>query len=449
VPDEMGRRLYFAAVIGVAASCIALAPVLAQQSPDTGEQTHKKIKNHRAGNAQQPAVQAAEPRKDRRLGRLHDRLRRNREREGTARANAESFYADYLDLKKTLDGAGISYMFQPGLMSQWGFPNGGKAAVQGVASVSSFNWDFPDLPSVGRGSLQFGYFNNHYFLNNGRNAAEVAGNIGVLTPINDSTTTGYVVSQLTYTHEFPNNLLEIVIGQYPFWDYDGNNYAGNQQVNFVNYSLAQNASAAYLNTSLGGSVQVNATPTLSFAAGAQDANNVAGRYIQTRTFGEGPWAWFGYAQWNPAIQTLGPSQFSLLYYEQPAVTAQPLSAQGWSFNGTQDLNATWSLFARLNTSSGAISQIKTSVAGGFIYKDPLGREPDDQVGVGLAWNITNQAAFVGQAVRPSELVIDTYWNYVVKKWLLIGPDFQFIVHPALNPNSATAEVLTLRMTGLF
>jgi len=449
----MKRRFSLKILVAVAASLILAAPALAQDAPDTAGQPHEKQKAQRADRLRQADNQAApaapaQQRTDRRAGRLHDRLQRSRERERNARKDTEEGYAEYLDIKNTLESAGITYSFQPTLMSQWGFPNGGKAAVQGVGSISSLNWDFSDSPSIGRGSVQFAYFNNRYFLTS-QSAANVAGNIGVLTPINDSFVTGYTVSQLTYTHEFPGNWLQIVVGQYPFWNFDGNEYAGNQQTSFVNYSFAQNGSAAYLNTSLGGSVQVNPTDTLSFAAGMQDANNVAGRYIQTRTFGEGPWAWFGYAQWNPKIPGLGSSQYSIFYYEQPAVTAQPLSAQGWSFNGAQDLNATWSLFARLNTSSGAISQIRTSAAGGFIYKNPLGREPDDQIGVGLAWDITNQAAFVGQSVRASELVFDTYWNFVYKKWLLLGPDFQFIIDPALHPNLGTAEVLTLRMTGLF
>ena len=39
---------------------------------------------------------------------------------------------------------------------------------------------------------------------------------------------------------------------------------------------------------------------------------------------------------------------------------------------SQDLNATWSLFARLNSSSGAISQIRTSAAGRLHLQEPAG-----------------------------------------------------------------------------
>jgi hypothetical protein len=448
----MKRKFSFLVLVAVAASLIVVAPALAQDAPDSAGQPHKKQQARRADRPRQVDNQAAIPaqpkvREDRRAGRLHDRLRRSREREQNARKDAESGYAEYLDLKNTLEGAGITYSFQPTLMSQWGWPNGGRAALQGLASVPAFNFDFPDSPTVGQGSIQFSYGLNRYF--NGQNGAAVTGNIGPLTPINDSPTNGNLFAQLTYTHEFPGKYLELVFGQFPFFNFDYNAYAGDQQTNFVNYAFSQNGSAAYILASLGGYAQINPVDTLSFVVGAQDANNITGQYIQTRTFGEGPWAWFASAQWTPVSSGPTAGQYNLLYYQQPAVTAQPLSAQGWSFNGVQNLNATWGLFARLNTSSGAISQIKTSAAGGFIYNNPLGREPNDRIGVGLAWNITNQAAFVGQSVRASELVIDTYWNFVVKKWLQLGPDFQFIVDPALHPNLGSAEVLTLRMTGLF
>ena len=268
-------------------------------------------------------------------------------------------------------------------------------------------------------------------------------------PFNDTPTNAYSFAQLTYTHELPGNWLQITAGQFQFTNFDSNQYASNQQLTFVNYALSQNGSASYIPTSLGGYVQINPTDTLSFAGGVQDANNVTGNYIQTWTFGEGPWATFGYVQWTPYFPDLGSSQYSLLYYNQPAVTAQPLSAQGWSFNGVQNLDKNWGLFARFNTTSGAISQIKTSVAGGFVYNDPLGRDRSDQIGVGVAWDITNKEAFVGQAVRNSETVVEAYWNYTITKLLLVGPSFQLIIDPALHPNMGTAEVLTFRMTGLF
>jgi Carbohydrate-selective porin, OprB family len=389
----------------------------------------------------------AERREDRRVGKFHEHLRRHREREANAHLTADQPYRAYLDFKKTLEAVGITYQLQPSLMSQWGWPKGKGAAVQGILSPN-VNWDFFDSTSSGRSSIQFSYSYNNY-LGGSQNGATLSTNLGVLAPINDSPTNYYSLTQLTYSHEFPGNWLQITFGQYPFLNFDSNQYADNQQINFVNYSLAQNGSSAYLQTGLGGYVQVNLTATLSFAAGVQDANNVAGHNIQTRTFGQGPWASFGYVQWKPKFLGLGSSQYSVLYYDQPAVMTQPFSAHGWSFNGVQNLNDSWGLFARLNTSSGAISQIKTSAALGFIFNNPLGRDQSDQIGFGLAQNFTNKVMFVGQSVRNFELVVDAYWNFVIKKWLLVGPDFQFIIGPALHPNLGNAEVLTLRMTGLF
>jgi len=42
--------------------------------------------------------------------------------------------------------------------------------------------------------------------------------------------------------------------------------------------------------------------------------------------------------------------------------------------------------------------------------------------LGLAWNVSNRAAFVGQPTRYSETVAEAYWNFVFFKFVQIGPD---------------------------
>ncbi|MGY3450498.1 carbohydrate porin [Bradyrhizobium sp. USDA 4353] len=390
---------------------------------------------------------------DRRTGRLHDRLRAQSAIEEDARRDVFTPYADYLAAKKQLGEAGVTFQLAPTVMAQWGWPAGGAAASQVLLSPN-FNWDITDNALLGRSSIQLSYGYNRYFSR--QNGATLSAATGVNSFVNEAPTNGYYFYQATWTQEFSGNWAQITVGQFPIFLFDSNAYAGNQQQNFVNYALAQNASAAYITTSLGGYVQLNPTDTVSVVAGIQDANNTTGNHIQTSTVGNGPWTWFAYGQWNPQFASLGSGQYGLLYYNQPAVAAQwqngvpALAAgQGWSLNAVQNLNPKIGLFARINTASGPTPVIATSVAFGFVYNNPLGLGSRDQLGVGLAWNKTNLSAFAGQNVRESESAVELYYNLVLSKFLQVGPSFQVIINPALHPGRSTAEVLTLRASGLF
>ena len=434
-------------VAALASLCVAATePSLAQQTQ--GQNTQGAAQDANAQAAAQPAP--AGPRKDRRVGKLHDRLRAQKAQEDKDREEASHPYADYLDFKKSLEKAvGLTYQIQPTVMFQWGNPNGGTAAIQGILGPS-LNWDMFDNPDIGQGSIQFGYTLNKYWSR--QTGVSMSNRLTILSQINNSAANTYIFSQLTYTHVFPGNLLQVTVGQHGFSLFDSNQYASNQQMNFINYALSQNGSQAYVPDSLGGYVQINPTSTVSLAAGLQDANNITGHYIQTKTFGEGPWAWFLYGQCTPTLPFLPSSQFSqysLVYYRQPSVSEQPESGQGWFLNAVQNLNANWGLFARANHSVGPISTIATSLAGGVVYNNPFGSGAKDQIGLGLAWNATNKSAFVGEAVRSSETLAEVYWNHVFFKVFQIGPDVQVIFNPALYPRAGTSEVFSLRLTGLI
>jgi hypothetical protein len=94
--------------------------------------------------------------------------------------------------------------------------------------------------------------------------------------------------------------------------------------------MAQNASATYPLAGLGAWVQVNPTPELAFAIGAQNATNISGETIEFDDFGDGPWTRFGYVQWTPSFHGLGSGTYSLLVYDQPAVPEQPAASTGRS-----------------------------------------------------------------------------------------------------------------------
>jgi hypothetical protein len=80
----------------------------------------------------------------------------------------------------------------------------------------------------------------------------------------------------------------------------------------------------------------------------------------------------------------------------------------------------------------------------------LGRSHDnDQIGVGISRNATNMDFFAGQNVRASEWLVEVYWNTLIWRHFIVGPDVQVYINPALNPGQSSAQVYTLRLTGLF
>ncbi len=379
-----------------------------------------------------------------RIGKAHVRAAGKRE-QPSLDEEITDLYSGYVNAKDRFQKAtNLQYSLDVSIMYQWGSPDGGPPAGQLLLSPS-VNWDFPGETPIGSGSLQFAYDFPWYVTS--RNAENVQSNLGLITPVNDFPSNVRSFDQLTFTDVLPGGRASIVVGQYPVSDFDTNQYADNQQINFISYPLAQNGSSTYPVASLGAYAQVTPITGISFATGFQDANNVAGKSIQFNTFGDGRYTWFGYGQWNPQFRNLGTGQYSLLYYRSPSVPTQP-STSGWSVNGVQNLNDTWGLFLRANGASGFTTPIRTSIAGGGVWNDPLKRDRLDQIGLGIAWD---------QAARPpanppdsrDEWVIEAYWAWTFFSFLQISPDFQLYIHPSLDPGRSSAWLLSLRTLLLF
>ncbi|WP_421996922.1 carbohydrate porin [Reyranella sp.] len=331
-------------------------------------------------------------------------------------------------------------------MSQWGTPNGGSGAVQAMFTPA-VNWDVFSSPTVGDGSLQFHFMAAQYW--SAATGASLGASIDLVSPINNQPTANQQFVQLTYTHGFPGEWLSLSVGQYAFSNFDGNAYANDQQVNFIGYSLTQNGSQNYSQAGLGAYAQLNPTREFTFATGFQDANDFSGSYVQFPTLGQGQYAWFLYGAWSPTVAGWGQGNFALLYYNQPGVAAQPLASTGLSFSASQPVGDRWGLFLRANTAWQSSFAIQSSIAGGAVLNDPLKRSPFDQIGLGMAWNATNMSLYAGSSARPSETMVEAYWAWSLYHALLITPDIQLYLQPALAPSSDISAVFTIRVTQLF
>ena len=380
------------------------------------------------------------------IGSLYERIERASRWEALNRDLTGAFGAYSGFKKKIKQKTGLSWSMPVSYLQQWGMPDGGWTAGQ-ILATPGLDWKLFDSSTFGAGSLQVSYSWVQYPWR--QTAADIADNLGIITPINDYPGDGEDSrTQLTYTHAFPGNKLLLSIGQYPFSNFDGNQYLSDQQHNFNNYLFAQNGSSTYPIAGLGANAQVNVTTSVQLAGGFQNATDMTGADLTIKGFGEQNLAWFGYMQWTPKFHDLGAAQYSLTYYDVPAVAEQPSSSSGWSFSAAQNLNHTWAVFGRANGAWGYQTPIAASYAIGGAMNNPLGRSKMDQIGLAIGSTEAAEPPTNPPATR-DEMVVEAYWNWEVFGGLLLTPDVQYISNPAKDTGRDSAWALSLRTTLMF
>lgn len=412
----------------LASACIlsvisATTPVTAQMSPDS------------------ESVQTAAHKKARSAGQrvAADKIRRNH--------SFTDFGNDYVEFKNRLQKEyGLGYAVDVTYMPQYGAPSGKKTAFQTIIAPS-LTWQAFDN-EYGNLTLNAAFTAVRY---SGRTAEEVGSRIGAVTGINDYTAQSNSYNELYFSYRFPGKMdwLTVALGQITLYNFDGTAYDSNQQVNFINYALSQNASATYPTASLGGYVQIAPNNEWSLALGAQDATNIDGNSISTAHLDQKHYTTFGSLSYTPTIKGLGSGQYSIMVYNQPYTFKQQQSTNGWSLNLSQDLGEKWTVFARVNGVSGSQAEIDQSWVLGAVINDPLERNPLDQIGFAGAYNKINREAVGQELSHDAEKVLEAYWAWGVSKWMTITPDIQFYFDPALNPKSDYATVVSLRGTIFF
>lgn len=358
-------------------------------------------------------------------------------------ANARSLATDYSMFKYWLNkNYGISYGLDASFMPQRGAPSGKYNAFQ-MYLYPYLSWTTHKNES-GTGTLNVAYtiirYGNH-------NAADIGYRMGVVDDINDYSTNANEFNELYYTYQFGGKLnwLTLGLGQYPIYSFDGSPYNSNQQVNFINYALSQNASSTYPIAGVGAFAQISPDNDWSFVIGAQDASNVDAVSVRVNDLSDKHFTTFIQAQYAPTNK-LGDAEFSVLLYNQPNVKLQPQTTNGWSINLSQNIGQDWNLFARVNGVSGHIDTIEQSWSAGIVRLDPFKRNELDQIGIAYAYNKINEEAVGEPLSHNAEQVIEAYWAWGISKWATITPDVQFYINPALNPKSDYGTAVSLRLT---
>lgn len=334
-------------------------------------------------------------------------------------------------------GADISYL------AQRAAPGGKQTAIQGVY-YPYLTWNLFKDTSFGSGQVNVNYTLVRYW---GTQAATLQNRVDTAVAFNDYPANQEIFSQFSYTHTLPGDWdwLSVTVGQFPLYNFDGTQYVANQQTALVNYALSQNASSAYPSASFGGYLQAQ-SKTWTFAAGYQDATNVSGKNIRLDDAFRGAYTLFGSIAWNPEFD-MGKGQYSVLYYYQPSVSAQPENVNGWSFNMQQNMGDKWAMFGRANGSSKGATGVKNSYALGLAYLNPLCRNAADAIIAGVAYNDLSKRAYGNLAgMRDNEMALEIQWIWGIGNWITLTPDFQFYPKAGLNRSQDAVSVVSLRTT---
>lgn len=381
----------------------------------------------------------------------HKQTRSAKQRVAANQIRRNHFFSDlgeqYTAFKNMLNKKyNLDYSVDVSYMPQYGAPNGKKTSFQTLIYPSVTWTAFND--EDGALTLNAAYNIARY---GGRTAEAIGNRIGTVTDINDYNSQSNSFDELYLSYQLPGkyNWATIALGQFPLYNFDGSQYDSNQQENFINYALSQNASSTYPTASLGGYVQIAPNSEWTLAFGAQDATNVDGDGLVFTHLKDDHYTTFASISYTPTIKNWGAGQYSALVYNMPYTFKQTETTNGWSLNLSQDIGEKWSVFARVNGVSGSVSEINQSWVLGMVYNNPLDRNPLDQIGFAGAYNKIDEAAVGEEISHDSEKVLEAYWAWGVSKWMTITPDIQFYFDPALNPKSDHATVVSLRGTIFF
>lgn len=364
----------------------------------------------------------------------------------SAQAAPRSLGDEYTAFKNYLNNHyGFSYNLTYSALLQRTSPSGDANAFQSYLAPSitwtTFNNEY------GTGVLNASYYSIYY---GNHDANDIQANSGFVTPINDFGSSEQEFADLYYTYQLPAkyNWLTFGAGQYSLYNFDGTDYDNNQQVNFLNYASAQNASATYSDAGLGAYVQ--AMPgNWQFVAGFLDATNINAPSIRFNHLDDKHFTTFGQVGYNPTIKSLGQGQYSVLVYNQPYVSLQPQSTTGWSINMQQNIGQKWALFGRVNGVNGHVAEINRSYVLGSVVNNPLNRNELDQIGFSYAYNEIDEDAVGSPIYHSAEQVLEAYWAWGISKWATLTPDLQFYIHPAQNQKSDYGTAASLRLTVFF
>ena len=106
-------------------------------------------------------------------------------------------------------------------------------------------------------------------------------------------------------------------------------------------------------------------------------------------------------------------------------------------------------WVRIGLANGEINEVSNYLGGGLVYTGLIEGREKDEIGLaiaraGLGAGARRTGSIEGRATGAAETDLEATYRYVLKDWLNIQPDLQYVIHPRGDQHISNAVVVGLR-----
>jgi high affinity Mn2+ porin len=286
----------------------------------------------------------------------------------------------------------------------------------------------------------------------------------------------------------------VQVGKYSVKDlFDGNSYAEDPRVDFLNWAMWASAAFDYpadrLGLTWGLTAEINQKRWAARAGYFLVGNEPNANTFDLAVVSRGGWVSeleLRYAPYErPGIARLG-SWLTATYsgsYSEAVLLSSPLAGlsandtiaqtrqtrtkYGLYLNLEQALTETIGAFGRMSWNNGqneisAFTDVDFSVSLGLSIKGDWWNRPDDRIGIGAAFNniSTNHSSYLangglgvlvgdGRLNYGAESLFETYYAFQLRKGLVASADYQFLANPGYNTARGPVHFFSGRLRATF
>jgi porin len=133
-----------------------------------------------------------------------------------------------------------------------------------------------------------------------------------------------------------------------------------------------------------------------------------------------------------------------LWHADERVEGATPSGWGANISWTKHVGGRWLPFVRAGWADDGGTLMQKSVSVGFGYQKNPGK---NLLGLGLNWGEPNESTW--EPGLPNQYTAELFYRWQVSKAIAITPDVEYLINPALNPDTDSIWVFGLRVRGAF
>lgn len=280
----------------------------------------------------------------------------------------------------------------------------------------------------------------------------MAARLNIAEPMNDDANPREFFKRLTYTHQLPGaaNTIALSFGQFLIGSFTQTKYDATPLYYFNNFALAKIATKSYPTGGVGAYVTFQPMDNLILRAGTQDTTNYFPQNISLKNINENKWTSFIWGTFSSNFIDIGKTVFTGWIYHSPKIPKYSgkfnrayEKANGYNLSIRQNIGKKTVLFVKANAATGNRMPVKQSYAFEMLYLDPFNRNTLDQIGAGIALNKTSH---LNKNVKRSvENVAEFYYAFGLSNKIVIQPDIEFYINPALTRETRLVTVTSLTL----